>query len=101
MTRAIRWILIALAVLLAVLAAAAFGLRHWLGTDDFRNRMAQQASEQLGVPVQLGALSIDFWPLPAVTAEKVSVRSQPALETPCLPSSIPSRSAAGCFPIAS
>ena len=77
-----RLLKIAIAIVLAlalVLAAVAGALRHWVGSDDFRGRVAQQLSAALGVPVQLGGVSVNLWPLPAVALQQVQVRSQPPL----------------------
>ena len=69
-------IVLALALLLAAVAGA---LQHWVGSDDFRSRVAQQLSAALGVPVQLAGVSVNLLPLPAVALQQVQVRSQPPL----------------------
>lgn len=69
-------ILVALAVLLVAVALA---LQYWLRTDDFRLRVEREATAALGVPLKLGKLSIDLWPLPAVAADNVQVQTRPAL----------------------
>lgn len=68
-----------LAVLLGLLLLAAWMLQGWLRSDDFRARAEREGSAALGVPLKLGRLSVDLWPLPAVAAEAVEVRTRPAL----------------------
>jgi uncharacterized protein involved in outer membrane biogenesis len=79
MKRAAKWLtgLIVLPILL--LLGVAWGLHQWVNSADFRARATQQASAALGVPVELGGLAVDVWPLPAVAADKVLIRSQPPL----------------------
>lgn len=79
MSRVAKWIGAALALLVLVFAGVAFALQQWVGSADFRGRAAQQASAALGVPVELGHLAVDMWPVPAVAADRVHVRSKPAI----------------------
>ena len=79
MKRAVKWIGIALLVLLLLLAAGVLALQRWIGTDDFRQRVAQQASMALGVDVTLGAIEVALWPLPAVAVDRIAVQTRPAL----------------------
>jgi uncharacterized protein involved in outer membrane biogenesis len=75
----VKWVVIVLVTIVVLLAAVAFALRQWIGTDDFRTRVSQQISTAAGVPVQLGHITIDVWPLPAVAVDRVEVKSQPPL----------------------
>lgn len=69
-----------LALGLALLfAALVFGLHRWVSTDDFRQRVALQASAALGVPVTLGNVSVDVWPVPAVAINNIQVQSAPVI----------------------
>ena len=82
MGKPMKWVLWgggALAVLLALLLVAAWALQGWLRSEDFRARAEREGSAALGVPLKLGRLSVDLWPLPAVAAEAVEVRTRPAL----------------------
>lgn len=79
MKRIIKWVVITLLVLLLVLAVGALALQRWLGTDDFRHRIEQQASAALGVGIELGRIDVAVWPLPAVVLSDVAVQTQPAL----------------------
>jgi len=79
MKRLIKWTVIALLVLLLLLAAGVLVLQRWIGTDDFRHRIEQQAGTALGVDVTLGAIEVALWPLPAVAVERIALQTQPAL----------------------
>src|SRR4051812_31757396 len=62
-----------------LLVGVAIALQYWLRTDDFRSRVEREASAALGVPLKLGRLSVDLWPLPAVAADDVRIQTRPAL----------------------
>jgi hypothetical protein len=79
MKRIAKWLAVGAGVVLLLLGGVALALRHWLATDDFRVRVQQQVSAALGVPVELGRITIDVWPLPAVALDNVQVRSRPPL----------------------
>ena len=79
MKRIWKWLAAIVLVLVLLLAAVALTLRQWVGSADFRGRVAQQLSAALGVRVELGRVSVDLWPLPAVALEQVQVKSQPPL----------------------
>lgn len=78
MAKVLKWVAVLLVALLLLLVGAALALQHWLRTDDFRGRVERQASDALGVPLKLGRLSIDLWPLPAVAADDVRLLTRPA-----------------------
>lgn len=77
MARALKWIAAALVLLVLLVLGTALALHRWVNTDDFRARVEREASAAIGVPVKLGALSVDVWPLPAVAVEKLRLQSQP------------------------
>ena len=79
MKRIWKWLAVALLMLVLLLGAVAMALQQWVGSADFRGRAAQQVSAALGVPVELGQISVDVWPLPAVALDRVQVKSQPPL----------------------
>jgi len=79
MKRALKWLLALAGVFVVLLGAIAFALHLWIGTADFRARVAQEASAALGVPVELGGLSVTVWPLPGVAVDHVEVKSNPPL----------------------
>jgi hypothetical protein len=62
-----------------LLAAVAMALQYWVGSADFRARVSQQISAAVGIPVQLGRVSVDLWPLPAVALDQVRFASRPPL----------------------
>src|SRR3954471_8479770 len=79
MARVVKWLAAALLLVVLLLAGVALALKYWVGSSDFRDRAAQQISTALGVPVALGNITVDVWPLPAVALDKVQIKSQPAL----------------------
>lgn len=79
MTRVLKWIAVALAVLVLLLLGAVFALHRWVNTDDFRQRAEREATAALGLPVRIGGLSVDVWPLPAVAVSQLRVQSQPGV----------------------
>ena len=62
-----------------VLCLAWFAAQSWLGSADFRVRVESAASAQAGVPVRLGRVALDVWPVPGVALEKVRIETQPAI----------------------
>lgn len=79
MAKLLKWVAILFAAFVLLLIGVAVALQQWLRTDDFRARAEQQASAALGVPLKLGRLSVDLWPLPAVAADDVQLQTRPAL----------------------
>ncbi len=77
MTRLLKWLMWAVLALVLLLAAVAFALHRWVGSDDFRERLQREAGAALGVPVVLGSMQVDVWPLPAVALGGLTVQSQP------------------------
>ena len=59
MNRALKWLLVAVAVAAALFAAIAIALKSWVGSDDFRLRVSKEISTAVGVPVELGGLTVD------------------------------------------
>lgn len=78
MTKVLKWVAILVAVFVLLMVAVAIALQQWLRTDDFRARVEKEATAALGVPLKLGRLSIDLWPLPAVAADDVQLLTRPA-----------------------
>ena len=79
MARLVKWIAIGAALFALLLVGVAMALQHWLRTDGFRTRVESEATAALGVPLKLGRLSVDLWPLPAVAADDVRLLTRPAL----------------------
>ena len=77
--RVLKWTAGVLAAVLLLLAGGALVLDQWLNSDDFRGRVERRASATLGVPLQIGQLSVDLWPLPGVAAQQVRLQAQPPL----------------------
>ncbi len=77
MARYFKWLFGALLAFVLLLAALIFALHRWVGSDDFRQRVEREAGAALGVPVVVGSMTVDVWPLPAVAFGGLTVQSQP------------------------
>lgn len=77
--RILKWLAALVAVIVILLIGVSAALHRWIGSDDFRARAEREATAALGVPVKLGALSVDLWPLPAVAVSDLRVQTQPPL----------------------
>ncbi len=74
------WIFTALVVLpVLLLILVALVLQRWVGSYDFREFVADEISQVAGVPVEVGRVHVNVWPLPAVALEQVRIKSTPAL----------------------
>ncbi|WP_332778352.1 hypothetical protein [Polaromonas sp.] len=78
MTRIFKVVALLALALLLLLGLVAFALHRWVSTDDFRARMEHEATAALGVPVKLGSIAVDVWPLPAVALGGLTVQTRPA-----------------------
>jgi hypothetical protein len=76
MNRSLKMVLSTLLALAVLLSAVAGGLAWWLSGDGPRSQLEARVGERLGVPVRVGQLSLDVWPLPAVVASDVVVATQ-------------------------
>ena len=79
MKRFVKWLVAILLAGVLLLAAVAVVLQYWVRSEDFRGRVSQQISTAVGIPVQLGRVSVDVWPLPAVALDQVRFASRPPL----------------------
>ena len=79
MSKPMKWVAGLALVVVGVLVAAVIGLSRWAGSDDFRQRAQQAASQALGVPVQLGRIEVSLWPAPAVAIHDARIQTRPAL----------------------
>ncbi|MBC7602179.1 MAG: hypothetical protein H7255_05895 [Ramlibacter sp.] len=73
------WVLGLVVLPMLILAAIALALQRWVHSDDFRGFVSDQVSMAVGVPVELGSIDVDIWPLPAVALNNINVKSQPPL----------------------
>ncbi len=80
MRRGRRYLLWTLGALLLVLAAALLVVQRWLSTDEFRQRVEQEATAVLGVPLQLERVGLSLWPLPGVALDGVVLRTRQPLK---------------------
>ncbi len=64
---------------LFLLGLVVLALQRWVTSDGFRERLAAEASEQLGAPVRAQAIGLALWPVPGVAVEGLSVQAQTPL----------------------
>ncbi|MFM7331626.1 MAG: hypothetical protein ACKO1L_08185 [Brachymonas sp.] len=79
MTRLLKLMLSALLALILLLAVVVAALAWWLSGDGPRQQVQAMASEKLGVPVTLGALSLDVFPWPSLSVSDVKIATQAPL----------------------
>jgi uncharacterized protein involved in outer membrane biogenesis len=79
MKRWVKWLVAIVLGLLVLLASVAAALQYWVRSEDFRDRVSQQITQAVGVPVRLGRISVDLWPVPAVALDQVQFDSRPPL----------------------
>jgi uncharacterized protein involved in outer membrane biogenesis len=79
MARIFRGVLLVALAAVLLLAGVALALHGWVGSDDFRQRVQQEASAALGLPVRVGGIEVALWPLPAVALSGIEVQSRPPL----------------------
>ncbi|MFC5521902.1 hypothetical protein [Polaromonas jejuensis] len=79
MEKVFKWLVWLALGLMVLLAAVAFTLHRWIATGGFRLRVEREASAALSVPVTLGGVAVDVWPLPAVALSGIVVQSNPPL----------------------
>ena len=79
MSKFFRLALAVVATLLLLAALAGAALLYWVGQDDFRTRVEREAGAALGVPLRLGRIHVDWFPVPAVALDDVVVQTQPPL----------------------
>jgi uncharacterized protein involved in outer membrane biogenesis len=64
---------------LLLAAMLAWGVQQWLASAGMRSRVTQDASEMLGVPVDLNHIELQFWPQPALQVTELTLQTQPAM----------------------
>uniref|UniRef100_UPI00356704AC AsmA family protein n=1 Tax=Guyparkeria sp. TaxID=2035736 RepID=UPI00356704AC len=70
----VRSLVIVLAGTMAALIVVAIAMALLWPADDLRERITQQASHQLGMPVEVGGdVSLRFWPSPTIHATGVRI----------------------------
>jgi len=79
MNRVFKWLLAVLLLLGLLLAAALFAVQRWIGTDDFRNRVMQEAEQALGVGIGIGRIDVTVWPVPALVLEQIELKTRSVL----------------------
>jgi len=79
MNRFFKSIAVVAAVLLLLMAGVAVALQRWVGGDGFRAQAEAAARGALGVPVTLGKVGVDLWPLPSVALDAVRLGTNPEI----------------------
>ena len=79
MSRLVRRLALALVLVIGLLAAGVWAVQHWVGSDDFRVRVASRAGTALGAELKLGRVEADWWPVPALALVEVDVQTRPHL----------------------
>ena len=74
-----KWLLALVAGLVVVAVLALLAVQHWVGTEDFRQRVGREASAALGFEVKFGRIELDWWPIPALAVNEVQVLTRPPL----------------------
>lgn len=78
MVKWLKWLAAAGVLGVLLLVGVAVALQHWLRTEDFRARVEKEAGAALGVPLKLGRLSVDLFPVPAVVVDQVRLQTRPS-----------------------
>ena len=79
MSKTFKYVAVLIVSLVLLFAALVFALHRWVRNDDFRQRVTKEAATALGVPVVLGSITVDVWPVPAVALNQVKLQSTPAI----------------------
>ncbi len=79
MLKIFKWLAVLALGLVLLFAALVFALHRWVSTDDFKQRVTAEATTALGVPVALGSISVDMWPVPAVAFNEIKLQTTPAM----------------------
>ena len=79
MIKIFKWLAALALGLVLLFVALVFALHRWVSTDDFKQRVTIEATAALGVPVALGGIRVDVWPVPAVALSQISLQTTPAI----------------------
>ena len=79
MNRLLKFSLSALLALVLLMAMALSAAAWWVSGDGLRERVQTLASEQLGVAVRVGKVSLAVWPLPSLALDEVTLATTPPL----------------------
>ncbi len=73
------WTLRVAVGVLVLVALLAWGVQQWLASAEVRSRVTQDASEMLGVQVNLTRIELQFWPQPALQVHELTLHTQPSM----------------------
>jgi hypothetical protein len=79
MKTVLPWFLRVLVGVLMLSILLAWGVQQWLASAGMRARVTQDASEMLGVPVNLTQIELQFWPQPALQVRELTLQTQPTI----------------------
>jgi len=68
-----------LAAALLLLVLLGWSAQAWVASADARRRVTQALTDWVGVPVALEKIELQFWPLPALRVQALSLQTQPPL----------------------
>jgi uncharacterized protein involved in outer membrane biogenesis len=80
MRRVLKWFLLSGLAVLLLLAVGVWAVQRWVGTGDFKARVAQQAGLALGLGVKIERIDVSVWPVPAVALQGLQIQSRPVLK---------------------
>lgn len=80
MQRARKALLWSSGIGLLMLSAAVVAVHRWVSTDDFRQRVEEEAAAVLGVPLKLERVGLSLWPVPGVALDGVELRTRQPLK---------------------
>jgi uncharacterized protein involved in outer membrane biogenesis len=79
MKTVLTWFLRVVAGVFVLGALLTWGVQQLLASAGMRARVTKDASEMLGVPVNLADIKLQFWPQPAVQVRELTLQTQPAI----------------------
>ena len=79
MRKTFKWLAVLALGLALLFTGLVLGLYQWVSTDDFKQRVTQEATAALGLPVSLGSIGVDVWPVPAVALNQIKIHTAPAI----------------------
>ena len=79
MLKTFKWLAVVALGFALLFTALVLVLYQWVSNDDFKQRVTQEATAALGVPVSLGSIGVDVWPVPAVALNQVKIHTATAI----------------------
>jgi uncharacterized protein involved in outer membrane biogenesis len=73
------WTLRLALVGLVLVVVLTLGVQQWLASAGMRARVTQDASDMLGVPLNMAQIELQIWPQPALQLSELTLQTQPAM----------------------